>query len=133
MEYYDQSRPAGFAGLSVAPNPEDEKKQVWAKLQALRNGYMEDMMELYGMLTSQSYQSVLRNRGSVDPLKDVVLPFCINVAGSVISPGLIFLCAFLFKLMMEWLRSHGRTSDADSGGQPLPQADAAHDVEMGLS
>ncbi|KAG0588022.1 hypothetical protein KC19_2G209200 [Ceratodon purpureus] len=51
---YDQK--PGFLGLSVARNPEDEKKQVWTKLQGLRNAYLEDMIELYGMLTARSNQ-----------------------------------------------------------------------------
>jgi PAX-interacting protein 1 len=46
----------GFLGQSVARSPEDEKKLVWAKLRSLRSSYLEDMIELYGMLTARSNQ-----------------------------------------------------------------------------
>ncbi|KAG0609974.1 hypothetical protein M758_7G028900 [Ceratodon purpureus] len=71
-------------------------------------------------------------------VKDVLQPLLIAILATAIGSGSVFvLCVFLCKFMMKWWQSRageaalrGRTSDADSGHQSLPQADAAHDVEM---
>jgi len=35
---------------------QDERKQVWIRLQSLRRSYLNEMIELYGMLTARSNQ-----------------------------------------------------------------------------
>jgi len=52
----DYAAKPGFRGMSVARSPDDDKKEVWFKLQELKNAYLEDMIELYGMLTARSNQ-----------------------------------------------------------------------------
>jgi PAX-interacting protein 1 len=52
----DYAAKPGFRGMSVARSPDDDKKDVWFKLQELKNAYLEDMIELYGMLTARSNQ-----------------------------------------------------------------------------
>jgi PAX-interacting protein 1 len=52
----DYAAKPGFHGMSVARSPDDAKKDVWVKLQLLKDAYLEDMIELYGMLTARSNQ-----------------------------------------------------------------------------
>jgi len=52
----DYAAKPGFRGMSVARSPDDDKKEVWIKLQELKNAYLENMIELYGMLTARSNQ-----------------------------------------------------------------------------
>jgi len=46
----------GFQGMSGQLSVQDERKQVWIRLQSLRRSYLNEMIELYGMLTARSNQ-----------------------------------------------------------------------------
>ncbi|KAG0561372.1 hypothetical protein M758_9G134100 [Ceratodon purpureus] len=45
-----------FEGEFRAVKVQDERKHVWIRLQALRGLYLNEMNELYGMLTARSNQ-----------------------------------------------------------------------------